>query len=111
MVIESYPRIGRSWLVWRAVAPGVALGASVRQLISGLMRETLRTAAIGLTGGTVVALTVNRVMAGAIFLAPPVTLRPYVVALGIMLIATATAALLPSLRTTRIDPSKALRVE
>jgi hypothetical protein len=34
-----------------------------------------------------------------------------VVSLAIVVLATATAALLPSLRTTRIDPSKALRVE
>jgi predicted permease len=89
----------------------MALGASVRQLVSGMMRETLRTAAIGLGGGAAVALMLNQAAAAAIFLAPPVVLRPYVVAIGVMLVATATAALLPSLRTTRIDPSKALRVE
>jgi ABC-type antimicrobial peptide transport system permease subunit len=89
----------------------MALGASVQQLISGMMRETLRTAAIGLAGGAAVALAVNYAAAAAIFLAPPVALRPYALAIGIMLLATATAAFLPSLRTARIDPSKALRVE
>ena len=89
----------------------MALGASVRQLVSGMMGETMRTAAIGLAGGAAVALMLNRAMSGAIMLVPPIALRPYVVAIGIMLLATATAALLPSLRTTRINPSKALRVE
>jgi hypothetical protein len=89
----------------------MALGASVRQLVSGMMGETMRTAAIGLAGGAAVALALNRAASGAIMLVPPIALRPYVVAIGIMLLATATAALLPSLRTTRIDPSKALRVE
>jgi predicted permease len=89
----------------------MALGASVRQLVSGMMGETMRTAAIGLAGGAAVALALNRAAASTIILVPPTALRPYVVAVGIMLLATATAALLPSLRTTRIDPSKALRVE
>jgi len=89
----------------------MALGASVGQLVSGMMGETMRTAAIGLAGGAAVALALTRALGGAIILVPPIALRPYVVAIGIMLLATATAALLPSLRTTRIDPSKALRVE
>jgi len=89
----------------------MALGASVRQLVEGLMGETLRTASIGLAGGAAVAFGLNRLAASTLMLAPPVVLRPYVVAVGIMLLATAIAALLPSLRTTRIDPSKALRVE
>ena len=89
----------------------MALGASVRQLVSGMMRETLRTAAIGLGSGAAVTLMLNQAAAAAIFLAPPVALRPYVAAVGIMLLATGIAAFLPSLRTTRIDPSKALRVE
>ena len=89
----------------------MALGASVRQLVSGMMGETMRTAAIGLAGGAAVALMLNRATSGAIMLVPPIALRPYVVAIGIMVVATATAALLTALRTTRIDPSKALRVE
>jgi ABC-type antimicrobial peptide transport system permease subunit len=89
----------------------MALGASVRQLVEGLMGETLRTAGMGLAGGGVIAFALNRLAAGTLLVAPPVALRPYVVAVGIMLLATAIAALLPSLRTTRIDPSKALRVE
>jgi putative ABC transport system permease protein len=89
----------------------MALGAGVRQLVSGMMGETLRTAAIGLAGGAAVALTLTRAIGSAIPLVPPIALRPYLVAIGIMLLATTTAALLPSLRTTRIDPSKALRVE
>jgi hypothetical protein len=89
----------------------MALGASVRQLVEGLMGETLRTASMGLAGGALVAFALNRLAAGTLLLAPPVALRPYVVAVGVMLLATAIAALLPSLRTTRIDPSKALRVE
>jgi ABC-type antimicrobial peptide transport system permease subunit len=37
--------------------------------------------------------------------------RPYGVGAGIVLAATMIAALLPSLRAARIDPSKALRAE
>lgn len=89
----------------------MALGASVRHLISGIMRETSRTAVIGLAGGLAVALALARLAGSTIPIVPPITLRPYVVSLTIVALATAAAALLPSLRTTRIDPSKALRVE
>ena len=89
----------------------MALGASVRQIVGGMMSETFRTAGIGLATGVVVAIGLTRAIGGTIPLIPPVALRPYVVGVTIVLLATAVASLLPSLRATRIDPSKALRVE
>jgi ABC-type antimicrobial peptide transport system permease subunit len=66
---------------------------------------------IGLAGGAAVAVALARLANSTISVMPPIALRPYVVSLAIVAVATATAAFLPSLRTARIDPSKALRVE
>jgi hypothetical protein len=89
----------------------MALGASVRHIVSGIVIETFRTAGIGLAGGVLVTFALARIASGAVPFAPPITWPPYALALTVVAIATAAAALLPSLRTTRIDPSKALRVE
>jgi predicted permease len=89
----------------------MALGASVAHIISGMMTETLRTASIGLAAGVAVSIALVRLFRGAIVIIPELSLGPYLLGVGIVLTATLVAALLPSLRTTRIDPSKALRVE
>jgi predicted permease len=89
----------------------MALGASVRQIIKGMMGETLRTALIGLGAGLAVALAVVRAFSAAIEAIPRFGPHSYVIGAAIVLTATMVAALLPSLRASRIDPSKALRAE
>ena len=89
----------------------MALGASVRQIIRGMMGETLRVALVGLGAGLAVALAVVRTMSGAIEAIPRFGPHSYVIGAAIVLTATMVAALLPSLRASRIDPSKALRAE
>jgi predicted permease len=89
----------------------MAIGATLNQIVTGMLRETLRTAAIGLGAGLAVALALVRTFSGTIPIVPEFTLRPYLIGAAIVLAATATAALVPSLRASRIDPSGALRAE
>jgi len=89
----------------------MALGASVRQIIKGMMGETLHIALIGVGAGLAVALAVMRALSGALDSIPRFGPHSYVIAACIVLAATTVAALLPSLRASRIDPSKALRAE
>jgi predicted permease len=89
----------------------MALGATVRGIVSGMMRETLKIATVGLGVGLVVAMALLRALGEAIETIPSFGPRPYAVGAGIVLTATAIAALLPALRAARIDPSKALRAE
>jgi len=89
----------------------MALGASVRQIIKGMMGETLHIALIGVGAGLAVALAVMRALSGALDAIPRFGPHSYVIAASIVLAATTVAALLPSLRASRIDPSKALRAE
>jgi predicted permease len=89
----------------------LALGATARQIIVGIVREMARISMVGVAAGALLAVAVTRLFGGTIPFIPPITLRPYVVGISIVVVATLAAALLPSLRTTRIDPSKALRTE
>jgi len=89
----------------------MALGATVSGIVSGMMRETLQIATIGLGAGLAVAFALLRALGAAIETIPAFGPRPFVVGTGIVLTATTVAALLPSLRAARIDPSKALRAE
>ncbi len=89
----------------------MALGATVRNIVSGMMGETLRIALLGLGAGLAVAAGLVRLFSGTIPIIPAFSLGPYLVAAAIVLAATAVAALMPSLRVARIDPSKALRVD
>ena len=89
----------------------MALGATVRGIVSGMMGETLKIAMIGLGAGLAVAFALVRAVGAAIETIPAFGPRPFIVGAGIVLAATTVAALLPSLRAARIDPSKALRAE
>jgi ABC-type antimicrobial peptide transport system permease subunit len=76
-----------------------------------MMGETLKIALIGLGAGLVVAFALLRAVGAVIETIPSFGLRPFLIGTGIVLAATMVAALLPSLRAARIDPSKALRAE
>jgi predicted permease len=89
----------------------MALGATVRGIVSGMMGETLRIAVIGLGAGMVVIFALTRALDAAFEAIPTFGARPFVIAATIVLAASTVAALLPSLRAARIDPSKALRAE
>jgi predicted permease len=89
----------------------MALGASVRQIVRGMMSETLHIALFGLGAGLAVALAAMRLLSAAIEAIPQFGPGSYVISAAIVLAATVVAALLPSMRAARIDPSKALRAE
>jgi putative ABC transport system permease protein len=89
----------------------MALGATVRQIVSAMMNETLKVALIGLGAGLAVAMAVMRALNALSEIVPTFGPRPYVVGVLIVFAATMVAAMLPSLRAVRIDPSKALRAE
>jgi predicted permease len=89
----------------------MALGASVRQIVGRIVGDMMRTAAIGIAVGLGLSIAVTRAFRSTIVIIPDVELGPYLIGAAVVLAATTVAALLPSFRTTRIDPSKALRVE
>ena len=89
----------------------IALGATAGQIVSGILGETLQTAALGIGVGLVIAAGLAQVFSGTVPIIPKFSVLPYLVGTAVVVIATAAAALIPSLRTTRIDPSRALRLD
>jgi ABC-type antimicrobial peptide transport system permease subunit len=91
----------------------LALGATAGRIVSDLLGVTLQTAALGIGAGALMAAGLGQVLSSTmpIPVIPKFSVLPYLMGTGIVLIATAAAALIPSLRTTRIDPSRALRVD
>jgi ABC-type antimicrobial peptide transport system permease subunit len=89
----------------------IALGATPGRIIAGILRETLQTAGLGIGAGLLMAAGLAQIFSSAISIIPKFSVWPYLVGTAIVVMATAAAALIPSLRTTRIDPSRALRVD
>jgi putative ABC transport system permease protein len=89
----------------------MALGATVQRIVAGMVGEALRVAAVGVVGGLVLAGLLGRVFNAAIEMMPAFGPLSYAIGAAIVLIATVMAALFPSFRTARIDPSVALRAE
>ena len=89
----------------------MALGATVQGIVSGMVNETLRIALVGLGCALVLAALASGYFSGVLPFIPVFGARAYLTGTAIVLTATVMAALLPSLRAARIDPSKALRVD
>ncbi|HSA55038.1 MAG TPA: ABC transporter permease [Gemmatimonadaceae bacterium] len=89
----------------------LALGASQRQVIGLVLREGLRTAAIGAVTGLAGAIAVTRLMR-SLFVdvqpADPITLASVV---GILVVVALVASLVPARRASAVDPMRALRAE
>jgi ABC-type antimicrobial peptide transport system permease subunit len=89
----------------------MALGATVEGIVSAMIGETLRIALVGLGCALALAALASGYFSGPLPFIPIFGARAYLTGTAIVLTATVMAALLPSLRAARIDPSKALRVE
>ena len=89
----------------------MALGATVQGIVLGMIGETLRIALVGLVCALALAALAAGYFSGLLPFIPVFGARAYLTGTAIVLTATVMAALLPSLRAARIDPSKALRVE
>ena len=95
----------------REIGVRMALGASRADVLRMIVREGMRTAAIGLAAGLVAALALTRVMRSILY---EVTATDPAVFAAIALLLAAVAALasyIPARRATRIDPIAALRYE
>jgi putative ABC transport system permease protein len=89
----------------------VALGATRRQVLSMVMRQNLRFAAVGLAAGQVMALMLNRTLKG-LLVGVSTTDPPTLIVTGVVLLLVAVfACYVPARRATRVDPILALRFE
>lgn len=86
-----------------------ALGASPRDILGLLMRQTLRLASIGLVVGTLVSLAVNRVLTSLLYGVAAVELSSYLIASGLVALVAALGAWIPARRAVRVAPVALLR--
>ena len=88
----------------------MALGASASRIVWEMLKQTSRTALIGLAAGLAVAAGLVRLLTAS---APILEFgaRPFVVGAAIVFVATLVATLVPLRVAARIDPAHALRFE
>ena len=95
----------------REIGLRVALGATYSRLVSLMLRQALVPAVLGIVAGTVGALAVSRLLAAFLFEVPATDPATFSAAIGLFFCAAFVAALVPALRSFRVDPAVALRHE
>lgn len=95
----------------REIGLRVALGASYSRLVSLMVRQALVPAVLGIVAGTLGALAGTRLLAAFLFEVPATDPATFTAAIGVFFCAAFVAALVPALRSFRVDPAVALRHE
>jgi predicted permease len=95
----------------RELGVRIALGARPGDVISLVLREGARVAAVGVAGGLVVAAGASRVMRGMLYGVSAVDPFVYAAAAGVVVVVALAASWLPARGATRIDPVLALRAD
>ena len=89
----------------------LALGATTRQVMGGVLAHSLRYLVAGLAIGLPMASGISRVFAGLLFGVGPTDVSIYAIVAAVLLGAGVAAALVPAFRAARVDPLITLRAE
>ena len=89
----------------------VALGATYSGVVSLMLRQALVPTVLGIVAGVSGALAGSRLLAAFLFEVPATDPATFSAAIGLFFCAAFVAALVPALRSFRIDPAVALRHE
>jgi putative ABC transport system permease protein len=95
----------------REIGIRMALGASARDMLAMVMRETLGVGAIAVVVGLVVAIGVSRAMVGLLYGVTPTDAGTVLSAVIALFIALIVAAFVPARRASLIHPNDALRAD
>lgn len=86
-----------------------ALGASARTLVAGVLRSALVLALAGAAVGTLIAIELSRLIAKQLYGVKPTDAQSLITAAGALVLVAIVAAVIPAMRTTRVDAVSALR--
>jgi predicted permease len=95
----------------REIGIRVALGATNRNVVSMVLRQTLQPVVIGALGGTICSAAVSRLMSALLFGLSPHDPLSFATLPLLLLAVAALASYLPARRAAKVDPIVALRVE
>jgi len=93
----------------REIGIRIALGATPREVLTLVMRQSVRQAVVGTTIGLVLSLGLARVIASNVQGAPTFDVVALALAASSVVAACVVAAFLPSRRASGVDPTTALR--
>jgi predicted permease len=86
-------------------------GATARNILADVLRRTLRTAAVGVVIGLVIAALAARAIASRLGTVSPLDPATFLCVIALVFLCAALASLYPALRATRVQPVDALRYE
>jgi len=89
----------------------LALGATRGKLLELIMKEGMLLVAIGIAIGLALSFMVSRMISGMLFGITALDPVTFILASTILFIIAAAACFFPALRSSRMDPLEALRVE
>ncbi len=89
----------------------VALGATWRRIVRDVVSDGVRTVALGVVAGVLLALASGRLIASLLYNVAPTNPVALVAAGGILLVVAVVASLAPAWRAGRSDPVTALRTD
>ncbi len=95
----------------REIGVRVALGASRRDVLVLVLKQSLKTSLIGLVVGLTLALGLTRLMGHALYNIVAIEPVTFVVLTSVLAVAALVAGYLPARRAARVDPIIALRAE
>ena len=97
----------------REIGIRMALGATARQVVGLVLRQSLRLAGAGALAGLVLAAAAMKALSAVIRLdaVSLLDVAPFAAGVALVLAATSCAAWVPSRRAARIDPAETLRAE
>jgi ABC-type antimicrobial peptide transport system permease subunit len=95
----------------REIGIRVALGARPLRVMGLVVSEIGLVTALGVAGGLAGGIAISRFIVALLYDVKPSNVWSIVAPLVSLLFACASAALLPALRATRVDPATALRYE
>jgi putative ABC transport system permease protein len=88
-----------------------ALGAQPRTVVWHVVREGMAFPLVGMLLGVIVSIAVTRLLQSTLYGISPRDPGVFATSIAVLMVAAASACLIPALRATRVDPTEAMRAD